>query len=209
MSKLKETLIFYHPFISAIVDLFDPFVEAAVHDLEEGRIIALYNAFSRRRVGEKSPIKELKVKIEEFPDYFPPYTKRNWDGRELKCTSITLRDPIGRPIGLICFNVDTSVFRETQRLLDAFLKIKPGAANPVEACGRGCEEQVHALIEHFAKQQQLALSALDRKQKKSLIEFLYQKGAFNYKNAVPLVAKTLHLSRASIYNYINEIGEKL
>lgn len=209
MSSPIDLLKRYQTFIDAIVEVFSPFVEVAVHDLEEGTIAALYNPFSRRKVGERSPLKELKVKIEEFPDYFPPYSRRNWDGRELKCTSITVRDHNEKPALLICLNIDTSVFAQTKGLLEAFLKIRPDAGSPIETYGGGCEEQVSSLIDHFLQENHASLKALDRKSKKELIEFLYRKGAFNFKNAVPFTAQTLHLSRASIYNYIKEIGTAL
>ena len=46
----------YETFIQAIVELFHPFVEVAVHDLETGKIVALYNNLSGRKVGDTSPL---------------------------------------------------------------------------------------------------------------------------------------------------------
>ena len=68
----------YEPFIKAIVDLFHPFVEAAVHDLSKGKLVAIYHNISQRKVGDSSPLHELKVSTNQFPDYFDPYYKRNW-----------------------------------------------------------------------------------------------------------------------------------
>src|ERR1700722_338034 len=106
----------YEPMIEAMVELFHPFVEAAVHDLVEGKLVALYHNISQRKVGDPSPIKEFKLDVDDFPDRFAPYYKTNWDGRALKCTSITIRNHKGKPVGLICFNVDTSVMQEAHRL---------------------------------------------------------------------------------------------
>jgi len=206
MSKIDELLKPYQNFIDAVVTLFDPFVEVAVHDLQKGTLAAIYNSFSKRKIGEKSPLKELKVNIEEFPDVFPSYNRRNWDGKELKCTSITLRDEAGNPIILICLNLDTSILVQTKNILEAFLKIKTNSVNPIEAYGEGYEQQISSLTEHFLKERQLSKSSLDRNSKKELIEFLYRKGVFHYKNSVPFIAKSLKLSRASIYNYIKEVG---
>ncbi len=50
----------FEPIIEAIVELFHPFVEVAVHDLEKGKIVALYNNLSRRAVGEASPSKRAQ-----------------------------------------------------------------------------------------------------------------------------------------------------
>lgn len=206
MNKIDKLLKPYQNFIAAIVALFDPFIEVAIHDLQNGTLVAIYNSLSKRKIGEKSPLKELKVKVEEFPDVFPPYNRRNWDGRELKCTSITLRDEKGKPVILICLNVDTSLLVKTKDILEAFLKIKPKSVNPIEAHGEGYEQQISSLTEHFLNERQMSKSSLDRNTKKELIEFLYRKGVFHFKNSVPFIAKSLQLSRASIYNYIKEVG---
>ena len=194
----------YEPLIKAIVELFHPFVEAAVHDLRKGKIIAIYHNISQRKVGDPSPLKELKVNIHDFPDYFAPYYKENWDGRPLKCTSITLRDNRGKAVGLICFNVDTSFMQDAHHLLEAFLKKKDKAANPIELFGAQCEEQAMGIIQQYLDDKHLALKFLNREQKKEVVLQLFRKGIFNYKSAAPFIAKKLNISRASVYNYIKQ-----
>ena len=61
MSKIDKLLKPYQHLIDAIVMLFDPYVEIAVHDLKNGTLAAIYNSFSKRKIGEKSPLKELKL----------------------------------------------------------------------------------------------------------------------------------------------------
>ena len=156
MSGFESLWKRYEPFIQAVVELFHPFVEAAVHDLEQGKIMAIYHNISQRKVGEPSPLKELKVNIRDFPDYFSPYYKQNRDGRPLKCTSITMRDELGNPVGLICLNVDTSFFQDGHRLLGEFLKTKVEAANPIEIFGTECETQATTVIELFLNEKRLS-----------------------------------------------------
>lgn len=195
----------YEPLIKGIVELFHPFVEVAVHDLEKGEIVAIYHNISKRKVGEASPLKEFKVNPKDFPDYFTPYYKENWNGAALKCTSITLKNKKGKPIGLICINVDVSVFKEGLSVLETFLKIKDEAENPVETFAPQFEDQAIAMIEQHLSGRQLSISHLNREQKKELVQDLYKKGVFNFKNATPFIAKKLGTSRASIYNYIKQI----
>jgi predicted transcriptional regulator YheO len=194
----------YEPMVQAIVELFHPFVEAAVHDLQQGKLIAIYHNISQREVGEPSPLKELKVDVKDFPDYFSPYYKENWDGRPLKSTSITMRNKKGDPIGLICINIDTSVFHEGYRVLETFLKTKTEAANPIEIFGAQFEVQATAVIQQFLDEKSLSLNHLNRDQKKELVQQLYRKGIFNFKNAAPFVAQKINTSRASVYNYIKQ-----
>lgn len=197
----------YEPLIKAIVELFHPFVEAAVYDLEKGKLVAVYHNISQRQIGEFSPLKELKVNIKDFPAYFTPYYKQNWDGRPLKCTSITIRNENGVPVGLICLNIDTSFFHDGHKLLEAFLKTKSEAENPIEIFGKG-EEQATSVIQAYLDEKHLSLNHLNRDQKKEVVQQLYRKGVFNFKNAAPLIAQKLNTSRASVYNHIKQIGNE-
>lgn len=197
----------YESLVQAIVELFHPFVEAAVHDLTSGKVVALFHNISQRKIGEASPLTELKVDIENFPDYFPPYAKKNWDGRPLKCISITIRDDLGKPVGLICFNADVSVIKDAHNLMSVFLKIEEQAENPIEVFGQQCEEQAIVVIQHYLDAKQLSQHHLNRDAKRELVQHLYHKGIFNFKNATPFIAKHLKISRASVYNYIKMIGE--
>jgi predicted transcriptional regulator YheO len=207
MSKEFEILWkLYEPLIKAVVEVFHPFVEAAVHDLDKGTVVAIYHNISQRQVGDPSPLKELKISTADFPDYFSPYYKKNWDGRSLKCTSITMRNKKRKPIGLICLNIDASFFQDGYQLLKSFLKIEVEAENPIEIYGSQCEEQAEGVIKQFLEEKHLSLNHLNRDQKKELVQQLYRKGIFNFKNAVPFIAKKLKTSRASIYNHIRQIG---
>lgn len=205
--EFAQLLKQYEPLIKALVDLFHPFVEVAIHDLKKGKVVAIYHNISQRKIGEPSPLKELKISISEFPDYFSPYYKQNWDGRSLKCTSITMRNKMGKPIGLICLNIDVAFFQDGYQLLQTFLQVKSEAENPIEIFGSQFEEQTEGLIKQFLDETHLSLQHLNRVQKKELVQHLYRKGIFNFKNAVPFLAKKLKTSRASIYNYIKQIGE--
>lgn len=198
----------YEPLIKGVVELFSPFLEVAIHDLNKGKLVAIYHNISQRKVGDPSPLHELKVNTENFPDYFPSYYKRNWDGRSLKCTSITVRNEKGKAIGLICFNVDTSFAQDAHKLLEIFLKTKHEAENPIEIFGSQCEEQATFLIQKYLEDRSLSLNHLSKGQKQELVQYLHVKGIFNFKNAAPFVARYLDISRASVYNYIKLIGEE-
>lgn len=205
MQKFSEIWKLYEPLIKGVVELLEPFIEVAVHDLRRGKLVAIYHNISRRNVGDPSPLHELKIDMKEFPDYFQPYYKQNWDGRPLKCTSITIRNREGAPVGLICLNMDVSAFQEGFQLLEKFLGIKAEAENPIEIFGGGCEEQGSLMIEEYLGENHLSLGHLTRGQKKDVVQWMHGKGFFNFKNAVPFIAKKLKMSRATIYNHIKRV----
>lgn len=192
----------YLPFIQGIVELFHPFVEGALHDIKSGTLVALFNNISQRQVGDATPLRELNIKTDHFPDYFLPYYKSNWDGRKLKCISMTIRDAKNVPIGLICFNLDVSLFQDIENKFSALLQLKEKAENPIEMFGENGQEQIRIQIDRYLKKHQQSLHRLTRGQKRDLIIYLYGKGVFNYKNAASFVADVLRISRATLYNYM-------
>ncbi len=191
----------YEPLLKALVELFHPFIEIAIHDLEKGEIVALFHNISQRKIGDPSPLKELGIPVEDFPAYFSPYYKKNFDGRSLKCSSITIRKN-GKAVGLICINVDVSSFQEGYRLIETFLSIKHDAKHPIDMHGDDLEEKTSRIIQGHLQEKHWVLKHLNRQQKKELVQTLFKRGVFNFKNAVPFVAKYLNMSRASVYNYI-------
>lgn len=192
------------PMLEGTVKLLHPYAEGAIHDLRQGKIIALYNNISRRKVGDPSVVTQLGVDIKDFPDVFEPYYKTNWDGKKLKCTSVTIRDESGTPIGLVCLNFDTSVFETMNIQLGTFLNLKGQGLNPVEQFTENWRQQVSVFIDDFTVERDIALSALSKEEKSELVRRLYDHGLFNYRDAAVYVAQTLGVSRTTIYNYLKE-----
>ena len=205
MNEVEKHVKMIEPILLALVELFHPLLEVAIHDLKKGTILAIYHNISKRKVGDPSPLHELEIPTQDFPDYFSPYFKTNWDGRPLKCTSVTLRNTQKKAIGLICFNTDVSVMSEIHTFMGSLLKVKEQALNPIELHGQGMEEQATQIIEKYLLENQLRLNFLDRDQKKALLSHLYHKGILNFKKAIPFISKFLKISRASVYNYLQEI----
>jgi predicted transcriptional regulator YheO len=191
--------------VEGVVKLLHPFAEGAIHDLQQGKIVALYHNISKRKVGDPSVVTELGVPVKDFPDVFEPYYKVNWDGRKLKCTSVTVRDEAGTPIGLVCVNFDTTALGSMHVQLEKFLNLEDKSArNPVEQFGDNWQKRVSEFIDTHAKQQNTSVSALSKEQKAELVGQLYDHGLFNYRDAAAYVARTLGVSRTTIYNYLKE-----
>lgn len=186
------------PYIQSVVELFHPFAEGALHDLKTGTVAALFNSMTSRKVGDPTPFKELRIPTGDFPDKFPPYFKTSPDGRKWKCTSITVRDAKGEPIGLICFNLDVTLFQG----LASLLQLDEGSENPIEMFKHNWQEEIHQQIDLYLKEKKLSLNRLNRLHKKTLVSHLFQKGVFHIKNAAPFVADLLGISRATVYNYM-------
>lgn len=208
-SGLRPNLAAQLPVLEGISKLFHPYVEAVLHDLETGNIAAIYNNLSKRAVGDRSAIsKFVGNSIDEFPDVFEPYYKTNWDGKKFKCVSITVRDDNGKPVGLMCFNFDTSVFSGISQSLAELLTVaSKQAQNPIEQFTEDWQARVNECIGNYLKENHITLKALSKDQKRTAVNRLYNHGLFNYRNAAAYISVQLDVSRATIYNYLKEEKE--
>lgn len=204
---LSPQLTAYLPMLEGMTKLFYPHVEAVLHDLNTGAIAALYNNLSKRSVGDRSAIsKFVGDSVDAFPDVFEPYYKTNWDGKKFKCISITIRDGHGKPIALACLNFDTSVVTDINHSLQQLLGVaSKEAQNPIEQFTENWQERVNECIGNYLKQHNTTLKALTKNQKREAVNRLYNHGLFNYRNAALYISAQLHISRATVYNYLKEI----
>lgn len=204
-ASIHPNIAAYMPMLEGIVNLLYPYAEGAVHDLQKGQVIAIYNTMSKRKVGDPSPLTELGIEVKDFPDVFAPYYKTNWDGTKLKCTSITVRDNAGEPIGLLCLNFNTSAFETMHLQLGTFLGLRnQDGLNPIEQFAENWRQQITDSISEYAARNNIAPSALSKSQKSELVGKLYDHGLFNYRDAAAYIGQTLGVSRTTIYNYLKE-----
>lgn len=202
MSNLKE----YFSVAQMITTLLHPHAEVVIHDLKTGKIAALYNTFSKRKVGDASLIEELSD-YTSLPDVFSVYSKINWDGRKLKSSTATLRDKNKIPIGLLCINLDVSKWEEFRHFLDQWSNIQNDQGLSEPLFKDDWREKINRYVSDFLKKEGTTLKMLSKAKKQNLIHALYQKGAFKAKHAATYVADVLDLSRATIYNYLRIANE--
>lgn len=200
------TLKHYFPVAQAIALLLHPHGEVVVHDLKTGKIVAIYNNFSKRIVGDESLLEEL-ADYTKLPDVFPIYAKTNWDGKKMKSSTATLRDKNENPIGLLCINLDISRWEEFRHFLDQWLSNQNHQNQPEIIFKDDWREKINLYVSEYLKKEGLVLKMLSKEKKQDLIKALHREGAFKAKNAATYVADVLDLSRATIYNYLRITNE--
>lgn len=203
---LHPALVAQLPHLEATTKLFYPYVESVLHDLESGTIAAIYNSLSKRKSGDPSHIaKFIGDKTDVFPDVFEPYYKTNWDGKKFKCTSVTIRDNHGNPIGLACINFDTSVLTSIGQQLEQLLHVPiETSLNPIEQYTEDWQARVNECISNYLRENNTNLQILTKDQKRQAVNRLYNHGLFNYRSAAAYISTQLHISRATVYNYLKE-----
>ena len=192
---------------NAISKLLYPFAEVVIHDLEKDQILAIFNPFSKREVGDSSYLDRIDFNQKShIPDIIGPYEKLNIDGRKLKSISIVIKNEKGLAIGFLCINLDVSVFNEYQNVLKLFLaNFDSSSTQETQTIFKDdLYEQINVFVQNYCIKNNLSLSTLSKNDKKHLILKLKQNGALLGKNSSNYIARALGISRASVYNYLKQ-----
>lgn len=194
----------YSPTCEAISRLLHPYAEVVLHDLASDLIVAIWNPFSGRKVGDPALLSDLLENKPELGAY-GPYSKVLLDGRNLTCVSSVLYDAKGKPCGLLCVNLDRSPLDNVVDMLSRF--IAPMSARPSELFNRDWREQIAIAIDEVCRTQHLRRDDLSRKDRLAIVSTLDKQGLFSTRQAANHAAKSLNVSRGTIYLLLKEVRQ--
>ncbi len=175
-----------------ISHLLHPFAEVVLHDVRRDRILAIWNAFSKRKVGDPSLLRSLPAKHRDSSHY-GPYEKTNWNGKRLKCVSVSLLDDQDAPM-LMCINFDISAFDPMMLLA------KIPQQQPAELFAKNWRERINGLAHDWARSHDLHVDTLNAEQRLALVRHLDREGAFEARKSIEQMAAVLGVSRATAYS---------
>lgn len=187
--------------------------EIILHDLShpESSAIALEGNVTSRSIG--APVTNLVMQaIKRYDNNAPNligYNNQTKDGRNLKSSTIFLRDSSQQIIGCLCFNTDLSDYAAAKDLLQEICECTeldlhvPSAANEIFA--QDINEVVEVLIRNEMDNINKPVSFMTKEDKLKLVTTLEEKGIFDVKGSIDLVANFLGVSQFTIYNYLKEI----
>ncbi len=189
------------PICEAIVALFAPLAEVAVHDIRRDRIVGIWNPISERKIGDRSLIAELPPYPEDAR-VIGPYFKVLGDGRAITSVSVMLHNAKGVPRGLLCINFDRSPLDGTIDLLLRFAA--PVEDRPAEPPDRDWREQILLVVDEECRSRHLRRDRLTRERRLDLIRVLDERGLFATRNAAAHAAVALGVSRTTVYALLKE-----
>lgn len=202
--------------------------EIALHDLERKQpsVAAIANGhISGRTIG--APLTNVAMKLiaekaYETTDWKMNYRGVSASGRMLRCSTLFIKDNEERLVGLLCINFDDSRYCELSERL--FTLCHPGnyASQNIVICGAPLDSDsteqddqetfynsVSAVVEDALQSVINTVSIppdrLNQSERLEIIHLLDQKGVFTLKGTIPMVAKRLSCSQASIYRYLSRI----
>jgi predicted transcriptional regulator YheO len=180
---------------------FAPFCEVVVHDLTHPKhaILAIENNLSGRKLGQ--PATELglaRIKNSKFPAVIANYANRFADGRNIKSTSIGIRDESGQYIAALCLNVDLTLFQGFQAALSQFTRLS--TSDIQENLDVAHTDTLRKKIDEFAATKASTPRSLKPNDRKSLIQDLKRGGFLEIRRGAEIAAAQLGVSRATIYS---------
>lgn len=184
--------------------------EVVLHDMtadDVGRtIVAIENGqVTGRRVGGPSTnlgLETLRQQAEGTDEF--GYRSRTHDGRELRSSSMYLRDPAGRVVAMLCINIDLTPMQAARQALEQLLGDGQEHERQ-EVFAHDISDVLDSLIESAIAHTGKSVALMDREDKKDALRYLDDKGAFFIKRAVERIARRLKISRGAAYSYLEQI----
>ncbi len=181
---------------------FSPFCEVVLHDLRDPQhaILAIHNNLSGRQPGD--PATELglaRIADPDYPQVIANYQNQFADGRQVKSTSIGIKDTSGKYVAALCMNVDLSLFRGLQSMLEQFGSVS--GDQPNESLDPSGADVIRARIDQFAARLATTPRALKAADRRLLLQELKDSGCMDVRRAMETVASHLGVSRAAVYTY--------
>ncbi|MGF1715535.1 helix-turn-helix transcriptional regulator [Photobacterium chitinilyticum] len=197
----------YASVADGIALLFSDYVEVIIHDLESQSVVHIANNISKRNIGDPAALDD--VNFEQTEAVIGPYEKLNWDGKKICSTSVVLRDDQNTPIGMLCINMSTAPIEAAREALELLLPMKNLIPQPEKLFHDDWQEKVNSFIHLWLANMNLTIPTLSRKDKRVLVEALYEEGAFKGKSSADYIANVLGMGRATVFNYLREIKNKI
>ncbi|CAM3480804.1 helix-turn-helix transcriptional regulator [Parendozoicomonas haliclonae] len=199
--------------VDGIASVFGSFCEVVLHSLENpGRsVVKIANGVTTGRDID-SPItaealKQLHEIAHQEGSDIRHTCKRTPEGQLFKSTSMVIRNAQQQPVGMLCININMSV--SASDFIQAFAlegnNTVPVTGHFPASVDDLVESTVDRTIAEINSNQQLS----NKVKNKHIIMSLFEKGIFDIKESVPLVARKLGVSRHTVYLYIRQrkLGE--
>lgn len=186
-----------------LAQTFAPFCEVVVHDLRDPghAVLAIHNKLSGRAAGD--PATELglaRIADSAYPQVIANYPNQFPDGRPVKSTSIGIKDAHGNYVAALCLNVDLTLFRSMQGILEQFNAL--GEAPLGESLDPANADAIRRRIDAYAARLASTPQLLKAHERRALMRELKEGGYLEVRRAMEVAASHLGISRATAYNDI-------
>lgn len=194
----------YFPIGDSVSLLLHPYAEVVLHDVESGKIVRIWNAFSSRKAGDPSHLEGASDLFGET-NTLGPYEKALASRGRTKSTTAAILDDDGNKIGFFCINLDISLLDDLASRLALFTQAETNRPEPIYRSD--LQEHINYAIRDYLLSINKTADSLNRKEKVDLVASINRDGIFQARNSVQMVASAIGVSRASVYNMLAEARE--
>jgi predicted transcriptional regulator YheO len=198
------------PMVEALGETFGKHCEVVLHDLStpEKSIIAIANGHvTGRQLG--GPITDLGLRLFKEKMNNPNdnalvgYRTRTKDGRDLKSTTMFIRNPKGRVVGCLCINIDMSAYLSLGNVIDDFFRTgsdmtSDGENDSPEKFEPSVDSLISQLLTQSIKKVNKPAAYMSKEEKLQIVRDLKEKGFFLIKGAGKRLCKELNVSLPTI-----------
>jgi predicted transcriptional regulator YheO len=207
------------PWVDALAEAFGNHCEVVLHDLRnlDKSIVKIANGhITGRKVG--APITDMGLRLFEEDkkngkknSAVVGYRTRTKDGRELKSTTLFIRDQKGNAVGCLCINIDLTPYLTAKNFFDQICRAAnppenvEGEADSPERFVSDVDTLIGQLIEKALQASNRPVIAMSKEDKLQVMKDLKKNGFFLIKGAVKRLAGEWGVSIPTIYKYLEEI----
>lgn len=197
----------YFPVADAIATLFRPHVEVVIHDLSSLKVAYIANSISRRRIGDSSEADQ--VSEESLAQaVIGPYRKVNKDGRNLRSVTAVIRDADQQPAAMMCINFDVSTLERIRDEVSALAFLPESLEPHAPFFHDNWRQALERLVQEVEREEGIPVKSFNTSLRFALIEKISDSGFLSMRNAPPVVAERVGISRAALYKYLKEIRSR-
>ena len=213
----NKTIKEFIPWVDVLAEAFGSNCEVVLHDLLnlDRAIVKIANGhITGRQVS--APITDMGLRLFEEDKKNKKgtamigYRIKTKEGRELKSTTIFIRDIKGNAVGCLCINIDLTPYLATKNLIDQICQpINPDNAEAGNESPEKFVSDVDSLIEQLIEKAMInankPIILMSKEDKLQVMRDLKKSGFFLIKGFVKRLSGEWGVSLPTIYKYLEEI----
>lgn len=199
----------YFPIADGIAALLGKQCEVVLHSLEfleQSAIYVVNGHLTDRKIG--SPISAYTLQSlqnMQTDSVSAPYLCQTENGTSIRSVTVAIRNHKQLVIGLLCISVNLDV--PLSQLAQLFVSA-PAVVNNPPLVVESPEALVHRHIANIVQDINTDERVANHNKNRKIITALFERGVFEMKEAIQLVADKLGISRHTVYLYIRQMKQE-
>lgn len=205
MHNIKQSTFEKFQKIGVMIEsLLHPLCEVVIHDfsnLDHSIVFIKGNITNRSVDGAATNLLIEQLRSDGEKEMITNYYSSLPGGRQIKSSTLFLKDDTGKIYGAFCINLLISDFMTINKLLSRFLN---GNDQINEYFTDNVSETIQYMITETLHEMGGYMNVMSKDDKIELVRLLDKKGLFQMKHSVTILAEQLNVTRTTIYNYLRE-----